>query len=1201
MSLPAPASERSSFVGAWIATLLLIVAFVFGLLLFPPYFEAVPGLPEPATNVLFFGRFHPILVHLPVGILVFLLLVEVLCLRRSIEEKWGSAALLALWVGAAGAVFAVLAGIMLSREGGYEGGSFTLHQALGIIGTGGILVGLVLRLSGMSMEKRGLVDLYRAVLVVSFGLMGVGAHFGANMVHGSKYMTQYAPPAIAQQITGMEKWMLAFVEPTDEDKAPEGEAPPVAATKPPEATAPAAVTTEKKGTEVAPTPPPMVEKPATPAPPAGGPAMANPPAAASGGVAVAGGEGKMVFQHVLLPILEEKCNKCHNEEKSKGDLRMDTFEAAMAGGESGKNLVPGKPDESLFITRIMLPLDDDEHMPPEGKPQFTPEELTLFRWWIQEGASNTISVPDARFPESTQALVERLLAQPTAMTPHQPPVPELRANPPTSIVPSWRRTAMATLAVFLTTAVQAQTAEAPQAASAAETAALKTIEASGASLLPIAAGAKAYRFTALNVAKSFGDAGLDALLPIAGQIESLDLARTQVTDAGLAKVAQMKNLKELRLDNTGITDAGLDHLKGLTELVYLNVYGSKVTDAGLQKLAELKKLKSLYVWQTGVTKAGVQQLRGKLPGTYINNGWSAEDDAKPVAVAAAPVVAAAAPAAAANKQAPAAASAGKVSIDPTAAAKLVIYKDVVAPILAAKCNSCHGEEKSKGKLRLHTFADILKGGSEGEVNVVAGKAGESLMMKRVALPLDDDEHMPPEDKEQLTKEEIALLNWWINEGASETQTLDKAKRSAEVDGALAVVLKDKVKPVVAAPVPAPAAPKAPPAPAKAVGKLDPAAAAKAVVYKDVIAPILAAKCEACHGAEKSKGKLRLHTFADIRKGGGEGEVNVVPGKSAESLLIERILLPADDDEHMPPEDEPQVTKEELALLKWWIDNGASETETVAAAKKSAEIEGLLAVALTKVPVKAVEMVKKEEKPKAKPMTEAQKKLVAEITTKLQALNATLMPLAQDTEQLRLSVINAAAQFGDKELALLAPIADQMVWVDLARSQVTDAGLDVIGKMPYLARLHLENTRVTDAGVKKLGGLAALEYLNLYGTKVTDAGVAGLSGSKALRKLFVWQTGVTRAGAQALEAKVPGLVVNVGLSEAEIAKLTAPPPAPPAPAPAPAPKAEPKKAEAGKPAAPPAPKTPAPTAAAPAKPQEAKPNPAPPQKPAPKAP
>jgi hypothetical protein len=175
-----------------------------------------------------------------------------------------------------------------------------------------------------------------------------------------------------------------------------------------------------------------------------------------------------------------------------------------------------------------------------------------------------------------------------------------------------------------------------------------------------------------------------------------------------------------------------------------------------------------------------------------------------------------------------------------------------------------------------------------------------------------------------------------------------------------------------------------------------------------------------------------------------------------------------------------------------------------------------------------------------------------------ALNASLMPLAQDTEQLRLGVINAADKFGDKELAILAPIAQHVVWVDLARSQITDAAADTLAKMTNLERLHLENTKFSDAGLAKLAALPNLEYLNLYGDKVTDGGIAALAAAKALKKLFVWQTGVTQNGAKALEAKVSGLKVNVGLSEAEIAKLTAPPPAPPA-APAPA-KADPKAAK-----------------------------------------
>lgn len=110
-------------------------------------------------------------------------------------------------------------------------------------------------------------------------------------------------------------------------------------------------------------------------------------------------------------MLEVKCNKCHNADKSKGDLRMDTHELLLKGGEGepGKTVIPGKADESLAITRVKLPLDDDDHMPPEGKEQMNDEETALLHWWIQEGASATLKVKDAKFPPQMKPLVDSLL------------------------------------------------------------------------------------------------------------------------------------------------------------------------------------------------------------------------------------------------------------------------------------------------------------------------------------------------------------------------------------------------------------------------------------------------------------------------------------------------------------------------------------------------------------------------------------------------------------------------------------------------------------------------------------------------------------------------------------------------------------------------------------------------------------------------
>ena len=118
-------------------------------------------------------------------------------------------------------------------------------------------------------------------------------------------------------------------------------------------------------------------------------------AAAFSGTAVA--DDKVDFEKQILPLLEERCMKCHREpyedsrgrtKKPKGGLRLDTAEDMMAfkNDDGEANIVPGKPDESTFVKLIMLPEDDDDVMPPEGKADhLSDEEVALVKKWITEG------------------------------------------------------------------------------------------------------------------------------------------------------------------------------------------------------------------------------------------------------------------------------------------------------------------------------------------------------------------------------------------------------------------------------------------------------------------------------------------------------------------------------------------------------------------------------------------------------------------------------------------------------------------------------------------------------------------------------------------------------------------------------------------------------------------------------------------------
>ena len=92
------------------------------------------------------------------------------------------------------------------------------------------------------------------------------------------------------------------------------------------------------------------------------------------------------FAALAQPVLERVCVQCHNPDKRKGDLLLTTPEGVQKGGENGPVFVVGKPDESPLLQRCLLPLDDEDHMPPESKKQPTPVELDALRQWIAGGA-----------------------------------------------------------------------------------------------------------------------------------------------------------------------------------------------------------------------------------------------------------------------------------------------------------------------------------------------------------------------------------------------------------------------------------------------------------------------------------------------------------------------------------------------------------------------------------------------------------------------------------------------------------------------------------------------------------------------------------------------------------------------------------------------------------------------------------------------
>ncbi|RFC43717.1 MAG: Planctomycete cytochrome C [Verrucomicrobia bacterium] len=107
-------------------------------------------------------------------------------------------------------------------------------------------------------------------------------------------------------------------------------------------------------------------------------------------------QDKIDFATQIYPFVKQSCGQCHRPsytdergrtKRPKADLVITTKADFLKGGESGPVIVAGKPDDSPFLQRTLLPLDSDDHQPPQGKaPQWTDAEKALFKKWIEQGA-----------------------------------------------------------------------------------------------------------------------------------------------------------------------------------------------------------------------------------------------------------------------------------------------------------------------------------------------------------------------------------------------------------------------------------------------------------------------------------------------------------------------------------------------------------------------------------------------------------------------------------------------------------------------------------------------------------------------------------------------------------------------------------------------------------------------------------------------
>jgi len=300
---------RKLFRNIWLQVILLLVVSL--VLIYLPRFFGFVESEKAEQWVDFIGSFHPLVLHLPIGILSLLVVLEIV---HVFNNKIKFPRMLILLVLALSSISAAVFGFIWYLTGDWKGDDMISHMNKGLWFAAAIPWVAWLYYH----SKKYTLMIYYVAMLASLGLMCAASHEGGEIVHGDPF-----------------------------DRAPWNQED----TKKPEIS----------------------------------------------GADDSSLKGMLVYEDLVVPILKEKCYSCHDDGKQKGALRLDTIDYMLEGGDNDIALEKGDAEASPLITTILLPIDKDEHMPPENEPQITESELAILTWWVNQGADSGKKIED--YPE----------------------------------------------------------------------------------------------------------------------------------------------------------------------------------------------------------------------------------------------------------------------------------------------------------------------------------------------------------------------------------------------------------------------------------------------------------------------------------------------------------------------------------------------------------------------------------------------------------------------------------------------------------------------------------------------------------------------------------------------------------------------------------------------------------------------------------
>lgn len=267
---------------------------------------------------------------------------------------------------------------------------------------------------------------------------------------------------------------------------------------------------------------------------------------------------------------------------------------------------------------------------------------------------------------------------------------------------------------------------------------------------------------------------------------------------------------------------------------------------------------------------------------------------------------------------------------------------------------------------------------------------------------------------------------------------------------------------------------------------------QALVYEDIIEPMLQKRCTSCHNDSKQKGKLNLASLDGMKRGGRTGDT-IISGNANESELYRRITLDHEEKEFMPAEGKKPLTDEQVAVIKWWIDAGAP-TQGFAS--------GLIHSKDNKTLISGLLGLNQNAFPPIPALSNQQISLLSEA-------GFVVKEIAQNNHYLDLDLSVSRAELSANGIALLNEVAANIAYLNLSKSHLSEPLISVLSQLTHLQKLRLDYTNIDSNGVEKLSSLDKLVYLNLYGTEVDNRVFEPLAKFSSLENVYLNETKVTQ--------------------------------------------------------------------------------------------